>query len=193
MKIEDLLHLSTLYFLSEWAIRLGMLTVIPWRRSPEAAKGWLLLIFFLPWPGMALYWLIGRPKLPAWRVERQQKFGSALSHVTDRLAAHPNIFHPTGFCGVDPGRDAGRKSGASADSGGQFLELIVDYDSTIERLARDIDAAEQHVHLLFYIMAYDATTAKVIDALQRAVERGVTCRVLADSYGTGARLQETDS
>ena len=54
----DLGHGSTwalLYLLSEWAIRIGMLVVVPVRRSPEAAKGWLLLAFFLPWPALALY------------------------------------------------------------------------------------------------------------------------------------------
>lgn len=190
MKIEDLLHVSTLYFLSEWAIRLGMLTVIPWRRSPEAAKGWLLLIFFLPWPGMALYWFIGRPKLPAWRIERQNKFGSALSHVTDRLAAHPNIFHPVVSPELTQAVTLAENLGHLPILGGNALELLPDYDGTIDRLARDIEAAEHHVHLLFYIMAMDVKTAKVIDALQRAVRRGVKCRVLADSLGTGARLKK---
>ena len=35
-------------FLGEWVIRLTMLVVIPFRRTPAAAKGWLLLIFFEP-------------------------------------------------------------------------------------------------------------------------------------------------
>ena len=44
----NLSHGSTwalLYLLSEWAIRIAMLVVVPVRRSPEAAKGWLLLAF----------------------------------------------------------------------------------------------------------------------------------------------------
>src|SRR3954453_5795559 len=61
---------ALLYLLSEWAIRLGMLVVVPVRRSPEAAKGWLLLAFFLPWPALALYALVGRPPYPHWRRER---------------------------------------------------------------------------------------------------------------------------
>ena len=43
------------FFLSEWAIRLVMLVVVPFRRTPAAAKGWLLLIFFEPWIGLLLY------------------------------------------------------------------------------------------------------------------------------------------
>ena len=53
-----------IFFASEWVIRLGMLAVVPFRRTPSAAKGWLLLIFFEPWIGLVLYFLIGRPTLP---------------------------------------------------------------------------------------------------------------------------------
>jgi cardiolipin synthase len=190
MEIENLLHWSTLYFLSEWVIRLVMLAVVPWRRSPEAAKGWLLLIFFLPWPGLILYRFIGRPRLPAWRIERREKFGSALSHVTDRLAQHPNIFHPVVSPELTQAVTLAENLGHLPILGGNALELLANYDGTIKRLADDIDAAEHHVHLLFYIFALDATTAKVIDALERAVKRGVKCRVLADSFGTGARLKK---
>jgi phosphatidylserine/phosphatidylglycerophosphate/cardiolipin synthase-like enzyme len=53
-----------IFFSSEWAIRLAMLAVVPFRRTPAAAKGWLLLIFFEPWVGLLLNVLIGRAKLP---------------------------------------------------------------------------------------------------------------------------------
>ncbi len=53
-----------MFLISEWIIRLGMLAVVPMRRTPEAAKGWLLLTFFEPWVGLTLYCLIGRPTLP---------------------------------------------------------------------------------------------------------------------------------
>src|SRR5919107_5843779 len=65
---------ALLYLLSEWAIRLAMLVVVPVRRSPEAAKGWLLLAFILPWPALALYLLVGRPTYPRWRRERAARF-----------------------------------------------------------------------------------------------------------------------
>ena len=53
------------FFAAEWAVRLTMIVVVPFRRSPEAAKGWLLLIFFEPTVGLILYGLIGRPTLPS--------------------------------------------------------------------------------------------------------------------------------
>ena len=52
------------YYTSEWVVRLVMLIYVPQRRSPAAARTWLLLIFFLPWVGLILYALIGRISLP---------------------------------------------------------------------------------------------------------------------------------
>src|SRR5437868_1607075 len=52
--------LNDLYFLwyaAEWLIRFAALAVVPLRRSPAAAAGWLLLIFFIPVPGLILYLL----------------------------------------------------------------------------------------------------------------------------------------
>jgi cardiolipin synthase len=57
------------FFLREWAIRVVMLAAVPFRRTPAAAKGWLLLIFFEPWIGLVLYLLIGRATLQRWRSE----------------------------------------------------------------------------------------------------------------------------
>src|SRR5262249_10489425 len=73
--------------------------------------------------------------------------------------------------------------------GGHAVELLIDYDGTIARLVADIDRAENHVHLLFYIFADDSATAPVVEALGRAAKRGVRCRVLADAIGSRAGLR----
>ncbi len=62
--------------------------------------------------------------------------------------------------------------------------MLADYDGTIDRLIADIDAARDHVHLLYYIIGDDDTAERVVDALARAVDRGLVCRVLADSLGS---------
>ena len=68
--------------------------------------------------------------------------------------------------------------------GGNSAEILADYQLTIDRLIADIDMAHDHVHLLFYIIADDATAWRVFAAAERAVQRGVACRVLADSLGS---------
>jgi cardiolipin synthase len=59
----------------------------------------------------------------------------------------------------------------------------------VDRLAADVAAATSHVHLLYYILACDATGMKITGALKAAVQRGVTCRVLLDQFASRAAFR----
>lgn len=175
--------LTWIYMLSEWVVRLVMLCWVPTRRSPEAAKGWLLLIFFMPWIGLILYWLIGRPYAPRWRRQRLEHLVDAMNPLVYRLARDPNIIHPTLGPELDMSVKLAQTMGRLPILSGNTVELLSQYQASIDRLAQDIDAAQQHVHLLYYIFQADETTEPVLSALERAVKRGVTCRVLVDAFG----------
>ncbi len=169
-------HLAVVYFLVEWSIRLVMVVVVPLRRPPEAARSWLLLVFFLPLPALVLYRLIGRPRFPAWR---QQRFAEA---VVVRRRVATSLPRPARLV---PGiADLAERLGEFPVTGASSLELIGDYEPSIDRLVADIDAAAVSVHLLTYIFADDATGRKVAAALGRAVRRGVEVRVLIDAIGS---------
>ena len=189
MAWTDLPLWAWIFFLSEWAIRLAMLIVVPIRRTPTAAKGWLLLIFFEPWVGLLLYLLIGRARLPRWRREQLAKLPEAMAKVVGRLANHPNVSHPEVGPALSQAIALAENLGGSPILGGNAVEVLVDYDKTIARLVADIDEAKNHVHLLFYIFADDCATAPVVDALGRAARRGVHCRVLADALGSRLGLR----
>jgi cardiolipin synthase len=174
---------GVLYLASEWVIRLVMVVVVPFRRSPEAAKGWLLLTFFLPWVGLALYLVIGRPKYPAWRAARFARLPEAFAPVRQRLEHALARFRPEQPPAVTAAAGLVKNLGSLGLLSGNAVELLSDYDGAVDRLVRDIDSAQNHVHLLYYIFADDATGAKVVAALHRAVKRGVACRVLVDFLG----------
>jgi cardiolipin synthase len=74
-------------------------------------------------------------------------------------------------------------SGLNAVSGNRAY-LLKDSNQTIDTMVADIDAATNHVHLLFYIWLPDTNGCKIVDALLRAAARGVTCRAIADSLGS---------
>lgn len=173
-----------LYYLSEWVIRLGSLIVIPSRRSPATAKNWLFVIFFLPWPGLVLFWFLGGLRLPRRRQELVGRLYDVISETRKRLEKHPSIFHPDLGPELDGAVTLAENLGRLPIMGGNAVEIISEYQGFIDRLVADIDAATHHVHLQFYIFADDVTSKKVMDALGRAVARGVTCRVLVDSLGS---------
>jgi cardiolipin synthase A/B len=114
-----------IFFLGEWVIRLAMLVVVPFRRTPAAAKGWLLLIFFEPWIGLLLYLLIGRARLSRWQRKQYARLPQALAGLVGRLARHPNVFHPE----VDPALSQAvalaENLGGSPILGGNQVELLV--------------------------------------------------------------------
>jgi cardiolipin synthase len=182
--LQDPAFWLNVFITAEWAVRLAMVVIVPFRRSPEAAKGWLLLIFFEPTAGLLLYLLIGRPSLPEWRTQRSVEFDELSKPTLERLARDPNIFHPDLGAGLDHCVRLAENLGELPILGGNAADVVADYDGTTDQLIADIDAARDHVHLLYYIIGNDDTADRVVAALVRAVDRGLVCRVLADSLGS---------
>jgi cardiolipin synthase len=61
--------------------------------------------------------------------------------------------------------------------------LLTDYAGAVERIVQDIEGAERYVHLEYFMFAHDSIGGLVLDALVRARQRGVECRVLIDHLG----------
>jgi len=68
--------------------------------------------------------------------------------------------------------------------GGNAARLMADSEAMIDALVADIDAAQDHVHIMFYIWLPDHSGLRVAEALKRATLRGVTCRAMADNLGS---------
>lgn len=169
---------GTVWIIVEWIIRLGALAVVPRRRAPAATASWLLLIFFLPEPGLLLYLMIGRPRFPRWRAERR----AALHPFFAAIAGSLRTAAPCSDAG--PAAALAEVLGRMPAVGGNTLELIDDYDTAISSLVADIDAARRSVRLLAYIYADDRVGQAVARALARAAQRGVACRVMFDPVGS---------
>jgi cardiolipin synthase len=180
----DAATLGLVYYISEWLIRIVMAVVIPFRRSPDAAKGWLLLVLFLPWPALILYLYIGRPSYPGWRRKRFARLAIVYPAIVKRLRhMGQETLHEVPER-VSPVATLVRNLGHLPLATGNAIEFLPDYDKVVDRLVEDIDAAETEVHLLFYIFASDSTGQRVADALTRAVTRGLDVRVLLDAQGS---------
>jgi cardiolipin synthase len=174
---------SFAYLVSEWLIRLAMLVYVPQQRSTAATRTWLLLIFLFPLPGLALYALMGRIYVPRQRIEQQRRASSRIREAQKGLDPQLHI-HPDLPPHLQPLVQLATTLGDFEPFGGNQVELLADYDGAIRRLVEDIDGAQRHVHLLFYIFEADATGHRVADALIRAAGRGVKCRVLMDAVGS---------
>jgi cardiolipin synthase len=159
---------ETLYGIIEWVIRIAALLVIPFRRKFTAAA-WLLLIFFLPIPGLILFWMIGQPRFPQERIDRFKELRPSFDGVADALRS----YKPKSPSAVAV---FAKRLGHFPATAGNQVDLIDDYDEVIRRLIEDIERAKRSVFLL--------VGQSVIEALGRAVSRGIDCRVLIDPVGS---------
>ena len=148
-------------------------------REPASRLAWVVVILVAPVVGMIAYMLVGETNIGRGRIERMRavaerlpdagQVGGARARVP---AAHEALFR------------LGESVNGYRPVGGNIGRLLADADATIDALVADIDAAEDHVHVLFYIWLADNNGLKVVAALRRAAKRGVRCRVLADALGS---------
>ena len=159
-------------------VRIVAIIVVPRNRRPTAGMAWLLAIFFIPYLGILFFLLIGNPKLPKARREKQDevdRFIRDSTHGVERVSDSSEW--PSWFDGVVR---LNRNLGAMPLIGSNSVRLIGDYQASIDAMADAISRAERYVHVEFYIFAYDSTTARFVDALGEAVRRGVEVKVLID-------------
>lgn len=180
----------TLYYVSEWLVRLVMLVIVIGRHPPRAAMSWLLVIFFLPWPGLLLYLFIGENHLPRRRLTKRKALLAGLEDMRRRYM--PRGQDVSSMVGREflPTVTLAERLGYMPIMSGNQATLLTDTDTVIDRLVGDIDAARHHVHILVYIFAVDRTGERIVAALERAAARGIECRLLADAQGSRKFLKK---
>lgn len=193
---------------SEWLIRLIMLPVIVLRKArPSTCLAWLALIFFLPWPGLVVYLLIGENRLGRNRLKQRQSRFADLRTQRRAVPVHAGANAGVAVAEDDDGTAGFRPQDLPPEvplipgdfepmaslverftgwpiSSGNQAAFLCDAELMVDRLAAEIDAARDHVHLLFFIFRDDYLGRRVGDALIRASQRGVVCRVMVDAVGS---------
>jgi len=164
--------------LADWAIRIAALIIVPRDRKPSAAMAWLLAIFLIPFIGVILFLVIGNPQLPKKRRDRQAEIDRMIAERTEGVdLAVDRSSWPAWFSSV---ARQNQELGALPPVTGNSANLLGDYRGSIDAMASQIDTARHFVHIEFFIVAWDDTTREFFAAMERAVARGVTVRLLAD-------------
>lgn len=164
--------------LAQVVIAVTSLVLVPRNRRPQTALAWLLLIYILPLIGFLLFLLLGSRRLPKRRRDKQSEINQYILETTagmDRVRKDPP-WPPW----LEPIVELNRTLGAMPLVGGNTAELYTDYAESIAAMTQAVREAKRIVHVEFYILALDEATADFFDALEDAVQRGLTVRVLYD-------------
>ena len=181
---------------------IAILRIVLQRREPTATLAWVLGIFFFPYVGVLLYILVGRRRLnrqikrrharalevqPHLQRLKEQVADLELEeanepHITDRykieipdLPEHRDMVEMTNGMGCRP------------PTCGNEVRLLVDAEEKYPALAKAMEQATDHIHLLYYIYESDKTGKMFRDILVKKAREGVMVRLLTDgvgSYGT---------
>jgi cardiolipin synthase A/B len=158
-------------------------------REPASRIAWIAIIAAVPLAGIFGYLLLGETSIGSKRIALMREVDASLPDFNATPFSDRSVLEPKIPPRHRPLFTAGTSISGFAPVGGNRGELMRDSDATIEALVADIDAATDHVHLLFYIWLGDNNGTRVMEAVKRAAARGVTCRVLVDDLGSRALIR----
>ena len=153
-------------------------------REPASRAAWVVVILVLPVVGIVAYILLGETNLGRRRVSRIRAVLARLPDPGEVPGSRAANLPPVILDRYDPLFRVGHSVNGFEPVGGNQARLLPDSNTTIESLVADIDAAKEHVHLIFYIWLPDHNGLKVVEALKRAAKRRVACRALVDALGS---------
>jgi cardiolipin synthase len=164
--------------IADIVIRVLAVIFVPQNRKPQTAAAWLLAIFLIPYVGIILFLLIGNTRLPKSRRDKQREINEYILETTEGIES---VEHKDDFpVWLDSVVELNRTLGSMPLVGGNTAELYTEYDESLAAMTESIGDAKRFVHVEFYILAFDTTTAPFFNALEAAIRRGVIVRVLFD-------------
>ena len=174
-----MLHANALFVLG---VVLQVLTLVrvllrP-HREPASRIAWVAVVTAVPLLGIVAYILFGEVNIGRRRAEKMRRVMAAMPVEAAAAAHFPERYEHLFRVGMSI-------SGLPPVAGNSG-RLLADSNAAIDALVADIDAAREHVHVLFYIWLADNNGRKVAEALARAARRGVTCRAMVDGLGSRA-------
>ena len=178
--------LTALLTVLVWLVHLGFMAraILRPHRDPASRFAWVIVMAVLPLVGIVAYLLLGETSIGRRRV----------TSLRDVLARLPDVADTPGAQDVNFQADiaphyahlfrVGRSVNGFHPLGGNQARLLPASNSCIDAMVADIDAASDHVHLMFYIWLPDNNGLKMVEALKRAAARQVSCRAMADGLGS---------
>ncbi|MBX3380396.1 MAG: cardiolipin synthase [Phycisphaeraceae bacterium] len=158
-------------------------------REPASRIAWIAVILALPLAGIIAYIFFGEVNIGRARLKHLR--------AVEARTPRPDPSAPADLANMRaeiPDRcehlfNIGKSISGFDPIAGNSARLMDDSNSAVASIIADIDAAQDHVHVLFYIWLEDGNGKRMAEALIRAAKRGVVCRAMVDSLGSRLLLR----
>src|SRR5690625_2588092 len=158
------------------------------RRDATSAWAWLMVLFFIPVVGFILYLIFGR-KLSKDRIftwDTKSKLGvkkevqsqlraietGEFNFKQDELIQYMDLYY------------LHLKNDDAIFTHNNKVSIYTDGIEKFNALMNDLKEAQDHIHLLYYIIRHDHLGMQIADILMSKAQEGVDVRVLYDDMGS---------
>lgn len=156
-----------------------IVVVILDNRNPVKTMAWILVLMFLPIVGLVFYFFFGRSQRRE-RIIGKKSYGRLLKKPMAEYLAQDSSALPQEY---DRLVKLFQHTNQALPFEGNRVDTFTSGYSMIQALLRELQKAEKHIHLEFYIFEDDAIGRMVRDVLIEKARAGVEVRVIYDDVG----------
>jgi len=157
------------------------------QKEPSVTSMWLLVLLFMPVVGFVIYLFFGRT------LSREKMF-HLKAERDEQLKRRTDTQVQTLQGGQVPTEDEGRKRfmdmahmllllDRSVITNNNEIKVYASGNEKFDDLVEEIERAEEHIHIEYYIFRDDELGHRVVSALAKKAKEGVEVRVLYDGAG----------
>lgn len=158
------------------------------RKDASSTWAWLMVLFFIPIAGFLLYLIFGKSlrdkRLFTWDTKNKlgvkKNVNFQMRSIVDDVFIYKRKF-------LSEYKDLfylHLRNNDALFTQDNRVKIFTDGDEKFASLLADMEAAQDHIHLLYYIIRNDELGRRIADVLLRKVREGVEVRLLYDDMGS---------
>ncbi|KIL52173.1 cardiolipin synthase [Jeotgalibacillus soli] len=158
------------------------------RKDASATWAWLMVLFFIPIAGFALYLLLGRrlskKKLFDWEDRHKVGIDNLIQYQMDAIQQKTFEFSSKETEDMQDLIYMQLINNHAVLTQDNDVKIFIDGHKKFDALFKDIEEAKNHVHLQTYILRRDNLGKRLMTLLLKKAKQGVKVRVLYDDMGS---------
>ncbi|MCT4663251.1 MAG: cardiolipin synthase [Tissierellales bacterium] len=157
------------------------------KRNPSSAWAWLMVLLFLPGIGFILYLLIGqnlsKSKMFQFKADEDIMMRNLLDEQKNQLQNQTIHFDDLALLDYRSMMRMLLVNDYSYITQDNSVEILTDGIQKFDSLINDIRNANDHIHMVYYIIKNDELSKRIVHELTKKARKGVRVRFLYDALG----------
>lgn len=158
------------------------------RKDASATWAWLMVLFFVPIAGFFLYLIFGRKlsnqRIFTWDTKSKLGVKTAVQKQMRALDENKFSFRQKELMAYKDLYYLHLRNNDAILTQGNHIDIFTDGKEKFDALLKDLKAAKDHIHLLYYIIRHDHLGTQIADILIKKAKEGVEVRMLYDDMGS---------